>query len=48
VVEILEQPETVDLRQVGIRLALGNARCDLDRYLLEANGRLEGRLVGGG
>ena len=43
VVEVLEQPEAVDLRQVRVGLVLGDAGRDLDRDLLEADRRLERR-----
>jgi hypothetical protein len=45
-VEVLQQPEPVHLGQVGVRLAFGDARRDLDRHLFEADGCFEGGLVG--
>ncbi len=47
VVEVLEQAVAVDLGQVGVGLGHRDARRDLDRHLLEADRRLERRLVGG-
>ena len=44
-VEVLEQAEAIDLRQVRVRLVLGDAGRDLDRDLLEADRGLERRLV---
>jgi hypothetical protein len=46
-VEILQQPETECLRQVGVRLGLGHAGGHLDGDLLEANRRLQRGLIGG-
>ena len=46
VVEVFEQPEPIDLRQVRIRLALRDRCRYLDRDLLESDGRLQRRLVG--
>ena len=45
-IEVLEQPEAVDLREVRVGLVLRDGRGHLDRDLLEADGRLERRLVG--
>jgi hypothetical protein len=40
-VEVLQQPKAIHLRQVGVRLAFGDTGRDLNRHLLEANGRFK-------
>ena len=47
VIEVLEQAEAIDLRQVRVRLVLRERRRHLDRDLLVADGGLERRLIGG-
>jgi hypothetical protein len=46
VVEVLEQAEAVDLREVLVGLPLRHRRRHVDRHLLVGDGGLEGRVVG--
>jgi hypothetical protein len=46
-IEVLEKAEAEDLGQVGVRLRLRHTGRHLDGDLLEADRRLERRLIGG-
>ena len=46
-IEVFEQAEAVDLREVFVRLALRDAGSDLDGDLFETDGGFEWRKIGG-